>query len=368
MYLDNAATTPLLPEVKTEIIRFLDYYGNPSSKHKEGIVVREKIEEVRNQVADIFSGNPRKVLFTSSGSASNNLVIHGLNDNYMYYYSPTCHKSMRYSCEHKKYHKEIKVDTNGLIDIKWLEKRLKRFSIKKFVLCYEMANSELGVYQNSHLLYELVHKYGGLVVADLTAFLPHIPFYYPQDQADFYTFSAHKIGALKGVGIVYVNSKEILKPLIHGAQEDGLFGGTENAIGIISLGAALKHWNLSIQSKFNKLSHYFVDLIKKNIKDCYIVAENCPNKIPQIMTICFKGVSGEELVTLLNEEGYYISTGSACNSGSLDLSPTLKAIKMREKDIPCCVRISFSAFETISEIENFVKVLESKVQILRIFS
>ena len=81
MYLDNAATTPLLPEVKTEIIRFLDYYGNPSSKHKEGIVVREKIEEVRNQVADIFSGNPRKVLFTSSGSASNNLVIHGLNDN-----------------------------------------------------------------------------------------------------------------------------------------------------------------------------------------------------------------------------------------------------------------------------------------------
>lgn len=367
MYLDNAATTPLLPQVKDAIIDYLQYFGNPSSHHKEGFIVREKIENVRNQIADIFCGNSRNVLFTSSGSASNNLVIHGLNDKYMFYYSPTCHKSMRLSCESKPYHKKILVDKNGLINIEYLENELKKPKIRKPVICYEMANSELGVYQNSHKIYDLVHKYGGLVVADLTAFLPHIPFYYPEDKADYYTFSAHKLGALKGVGVVYCNANEHLKPLIYGSQEDGLFGGTENAIGIISLGAALDNWDLSIQTSFNKLSHYFMDLVKEKISDCYFVADNCPCKIPEIMTICFKNVKGEELVELLNEKGYYISTGSACNSGSLTLSPTLQAIKIVDNDIPCCVRISFSSFETKEDIQQFVDVFESCVNTLRFF-
>ena len=366
MYFDNAATTPLLPEVKEEIIRFLDYYGNPSSHHEEGYFVRNKIEEVRDEVASIFCGNSRRVIFTSSGSASNNLIIRGLSDKYLFYYTPTSHKSMWMSCESKTNYKKIKVDENGLIDLDYLEQEIKKSSVfKRPVVCYELANSELGVYQQSEKIYKIVHKYKGLVLADLTAFLPHLPLVNPSEQADFYTFSAHKLGALKGVGVVYLNCYEKLNPLIYGSQENGLFGGTENVLGIISLGAALKVLNLSEKRGFDKIAHYFQDLIRENIDDCYIISEKCPFKIPQIMTICFKNVSGEELVQLLDMEGFYISTGSACNSGSLEPSLTLKAINIDKLDLHSCVRISFSGNETYQDIEKLVDILKQKIDILR---
>lgn len=366
MYYDNAATTPLLPEVKKEIIKYLDYYGNPSSQHDEGHFIRKKIEEVRDLVAEIFCGNPRRVIFTSSGSASNNLVIQGLNDKYIFYYTPTAHKSMWLACNSKKHNKEIEVDNNGLINLEWLNDELRSNWSKRPVICYEVANSELGIYQNAEEIAKIVHKYNGLIVADLTAYVPHLPIINPCDIADFYTFSAHKIGALKGIGIVYLNSFEKLSPLIYGAQEQGLFGGTENVIGIISLGAAIKALNIKDRNRFDKIAHYFQDLVKEKISDCYFISEKCPYKIPQIMTICFKNVSGEELVTLLNQEGIYISTGSACNSGSLEPSHALTAINICKEDIPCCVRISFSGEETTDDIKKLVDVLEQKVRVLRL--
>lgn len=368
MYYDNAATTPLLPEVKAEIMKYIDYYGNPSSQHEEGFIIRKKIEEVRDIVAEIFCGNPRRVIFTSSGSASNNLVIKGLNDRYIFYYTPTAHKSMLLSCQSKKYHKEIKVDNNGLIDLEWLNTELKTNWSKKPVICYEVANSELGIYQNAEEIAKIVHENKGLIVADLTAYVPHLPIINPCDIADFYTFSAHKIGALKGVGIVYLNCFERLSPLIYGSQERGLFGGTENVIGIISLGAAIKALNIKDRKRFDKMAHYFQDLVTAKIEDCYFISEKCPYKIPQIMTVCFKGVSGEELVMRLSEEGCYISTGSACNSGSLEPSRALMAINLCEEDIPCCVRISFSGEETSADIKKLVDILVEKVRELRLLS
>ena len=364
MYLDNAATTPLLPEVKEEIIKYLDLFGNPSSKHEEGYLVKGKIEIVRNTVADIFNGNSRRVIFTSSGSAANNLVIHGLNDNFIFYYSPSSHKSMWLSCINKIYNKEIQLNENGLIDLDWLRTELENEE-KRVVLCYEMANSELGIYQNAKDIYELVHSFDGLVVADLTAYLPHYPIHTSVDQADFYTFSAHKIGALKGIGVVYCNSFEQLKPLIYGSQENGYFGGTENVIGIISLGVALNHITDRWNNRFEKQSRNFQDLLEEKISDCYVVLEDCPQRIPHIMTVCFKGILGAELVHLMNEDGYYISTGSACNSGSLEPSRALTAIHLCDDDIPCCVRISFSGEESQEDIDNLIDELEKKVFILR---
>lgn len=366
MYFDNAATTPLLPEVKEEIIKYLDYYGNPSSQHKDGYIIKNKIEEIRDDIANIFCNNSRKIVFTSSGSASNNLVIRGLNDDYMYLYTPTSHKSMLMSCKSKIFNQEIKVDKEGLIDIRKLQKQLEKYSsLRKPVVCYEMANSELGIYQEAEAIAELVHSFGGIIVADLTAYMPHLPLVNPCKLADFYTFSAHKLGALKGVGVVVINCFEKVSPLIYGAQELGLFGGTENVIGIISLGAALKALNIKEKNKFDRMSHFFQDMIKRNIPDSYIISENCPYKIPQIMTICFKNVSGEELVHMMDNEGFSISTGSACNSGSLEPSYTLTAIKLCKDDIPCCVRISFSGNEQLDEVMALGNKLKEVVKILR---
>ena len=367
MYLDNASTTPLLPEVKQEIIKWLDFFGNPSSVHEEGRVVKTKMQEVRTKVASFIGGNADNVIFTSSGSAANNLVIHGLNDAYEYLYTPTCHKSMRLACENKPSHCSVQMLNNGLIDEEWLIKYINKSFNNKIVFCYEMTNSEIGVCQNNERIKEIIKRKNGIIVADATAYIPHYPLHVNFEGADFYTFSAHKIGALKGVGVVYYNSMEHLKPLIFGSQERGLFGGTENVIGLISLGKATELW-YEKRKQNDILSHYLSDLIMDEIEDSYEILHNSNNKVSNIMMFCFKGVKGEELLHLLDEDGFYVSIGSACNSGSLELSPTLLSIRVPESDIPCCIRISISGDETIEEINKLVESLKKNVTILRDFS
>lgn len=366
MYLDNAATTPLLPEVKEEIIKWLDKYGNPSSVHEEGRIVRLKIEETRSKVATFIGGNSDNIIFTSSGSAANNLVIQGLSDRYFYLYTPTCHKSMRLCCEHKPYHCEIQMTSKGLIDEDWLKERLKRNYVKKIVFCYEMTNSEIGVCQNNQAIIKLIKDNNGIVVADATAYIPHFSLSVNSEGADFYTFSAHKIGALKGVGVVYYNSMEQLKPLIYGSQERGLFGGTENVIGLISLGKAVECWH-SFSSRCKIKAHYLSDEIINNIPDSYEITSNFEDKASNIMMFCFKGVRGDELLELLNEDGFYVSTGSACNSGTMELSHTLLSIRMPESDIPCCIRVSISGNEELTDMKKFIGSLKENVEKLRRF-
>lgn len=367
MYLDYASTTPLLPEVKQEIIKWLDFFGNPSSVHEEGRMVKSKIHEVRRKVATFIGGNTDNVIFTSSGSAANNLVIHGLDDKYLYFYTPTCHKSMRLACESKPNHQAVKMTDDGLIDEEWLSKSINKASKTKVVFCYEMTNSEIGVCQKNDTIIKIVKNANGIVVADATAYIPHFPLHANYEGADFYTFSAHKIGALKGVGVVYYNSMEHLKPLIFGSQERGLFGGTENVIGLISLGVATDLW-YEVKEHSDILAHYLSELIVKNIPDSYEITHDSNFKVSNIMMFCFKGVQGDELLELLDEDGFFVSTGSACNSGSLELSPTLLSIHVPKADIPCCIRISLGGKETIEELKDFVESLKKNVQILRDFS
>ena len=367
MYLDNAATTPLLPEVKEEIIKWLDFFGNPSSIHEEGRRVKTKLEECRVKVATFINGNSDNIIFTSSGSAANNLVIQGLDDSYMYLYTPTCHKSMRLCCENKPFNCAVQMTTNGMIDEKWLLRKLNKIHKQKIVFCYEMTNSEIGICQKNQNIINIIKNFDGVVVADATAYIPHYVLNANKEGADFYTFSAHKIGALKGVGVVYYNSMEKIKPLIYGSQERGFFGGTENVIGIISLGTAVEYWSkYSIQSKI--VSHYLSDEIIRTIPDSYEITSNFENKVSNIMMFCFQGVKGEELLELLNEDGFYVSTGSACNSGSIELSPTLLSIRMPESDIPCCIRVSLSGNENIDDIKNFLSSLKKNVERLRMFA
>ena len=366
MYLDNASTTPLLPEVKKEIIRWLDEFGNPSSAHQEGRIVKTKIEDVRVKVAQFIGGNTDNVIFTSSGSASNSLVINGLDDSYLFLYTPTCHKSMRLACEYKPCHCAVEMTNNGLIDYEWLKNYIKNIWYRKIVFCYEMVNSEIGVCQNNEEIKRIIKGKNGIIVADATAYVPHYSLHANYEGADFYTFSAHKIGALKGVGVVYYNSMENIKPLVYGSQERGLFGGTENVIGIISLGKATEYWyKYSRQCKI--LAHYLSDEIITQIPDSYEITSDFDDKVSNIMMFCFKGVRGEELLELLNEDGYFVSTGSACNSGSLELSPTLLSIRMPESDIPCCLRISLCGSEDVTEIKEFINSLKKNVNKLRTF-
>lgn len=366
MYLDNAATTPLLPEVKQTVIRWLDFFGNPSSEHEEGRIVKQRIEDSRYAVAKFIGGNADNVIFTSSGSASNSLVIKGLLDSYIFFYTPTCHKSMRLACLSKPLHQEVKVNNDGAIDFYYLEEKVKKLK-GKFVFCYEMVNSELGIAQHNKDIVDLVHKYEGIVVADATAYVPHFQLKANELMADFYTFSAHKIGALKGTGVVYYNCSKKLDPLIYGAQEKGLFGGTENVMGIIALGKACEVFSVENQSQVGILHRYISEAIA-HIPDSYEILGSSEYKIPNISMYCFQDLFGDELALLLDEDGFQVSTGSACNSGYAEPSHALIAVGVQKSDAQRCIRISLSGNETFDEINEFIDSLRANVEKLRTFS
>lgn len=177
-------------------------------------------------------------------------------------------------------------------------------------------------------------------------------------------FSAHKLGALKGIGVLYKKASIELEPLIYGSQEKGLFGGTENIIGIASLGEAVKYIDYSSISSENR--DYVYDYILKNIPDSYLVGTPIgAERLPHNLYICFKRIQGESLMILLDMNDIQVSTGSACNSGNPQASKALTTIGMDEEDIHSCIRITFSGKETKEELDIVNEQLKKCVSQLR---
>lgn len=370
MYLDNAATTQLKSEVKDYIISLLDTYQNPSSMYQSGVNAKQIITTARNNVAKFINANPENIIFTSGGSASNNLVIRGYFSgiiNYFMMYSPIAHKSMIKcieGCIHPHQCQPIPVDKQGFFNLKDFELWLKNHcNTYKLLVALDCANSEIGTIQDVKKIIEITHKYNGVVYLDCTGSIGQIPLDVKVLDIDMVGFSAHKLGALKGTGILYKKTNIRLKPLIYGYQEQGLFGGTENVIGIAALGKAIENYDYSSITSKNR--DYIYDYIKNNIPDSYLIGADLKHRLPHNLYICFKGVEGESLMTLLDMNGYQVSTGSACTSGDLTPSSTLLAIKMNKEDINSCIRITLSGEEEIAELNKFCEVLKRCVETLR---
>ncbi len=369
VYLDNAASTPLFDEVKKYIIELLDVYYNPSSIYRGGIEAKRIITNARDNVAKFINANPEKIIFTSSGSASNSLVIKGVSsenqsiNKYKIFYSPTAHKSMIEASKSCLYNESLKVDKYGYINLEHLEYILSNSKLKPFV-CVEFANSEIGTINNIIAISKLVHQYNGILLADATGYIPSFKIDIASlENIDFLSFSGHKLGALKGIGVLYINKKVTLKPLIYGSQEKSLFAGTENIIGIASLGKAVENYDYSSIKSTGR--NYIYKFIKDNIPDSYLVGAALENRLPNNLYMCFKGIQGQSLVTLLDLNGIQVSTGSACASGSLLPSTTLTAIGMYKNDIHNCIRLSFSGKETNEELNYVCKKIKECVEQLR---
>ena len=354
MYLDNAATTPLNPEVKNYIISLLDTYQNPSSLYQSGINVKQIIKTARNNVAKFINANPEDIIFTSGGSASNTLAIKGYTQrkNCTVLYQPTCHKSILKCVKTIKKAYPLKVDKQGFIDIydlrEWLDMHDNYFII------LEYANSEIGSIQNIKEIINMCHFYNAIVYVDCTGSISQIPIDVKNVDYDMLGFSAHKIHALKGTGVLYKKSSIELEPLIYGSQEQELFGGTENIIGIATLGKAVENYDYSSISSKNR--DYVYDYIVRNISDIYLIGAPFEYRLPHNLYMCFKGVQGESLMILLDMNGIQVSTGSACTSGDLQPSSTLTAIGIDKEDINSCIRMTFSGSETEDELNYFCEV------------
>ena len=366
MYLDNAATTPLTQQVKQYIIKLLDQYANPSSLYQIGVDVRQIIEQARKNVAKFINAKPENIYFTSSGSASNTLAIKGYKKPHTIYYSPLLHKSALKCLDGEITAHKLRVNKCGLIDVSFLDNEIKDIEYPPLVIV-EYANSEIGTIQNIKEISEIVHKHNGTIYVDCTGSISTIPLDVKKMNIDMCGFSAHKIGSLKGCGVLYKKPEIELEPIVYGTQEKGLFGGTENVIGIAALGAAVKAHNYSSIS--NDQSTYICEYIMENIPDSYLVGADIGNhRLPHNLYMCFKGVRGESLMILLDMNDIQVSTGSACSSGSQQPSSTLIEIGMDEEDINSCIRITFSGDETMDEIQYFCDTLKKCVNQLRMFS
>ena len=364
-YLDNAATTPLSNEMKGYLLSVLDMYGNPSSSHSEGVKAKAMIEDVRNTVSQFINAKSSdEIYFTSSGSASNTLALNGYWGRVIY--SPTCHKSILkavdlLSKEHHFLASQLKVNSYGEINLEELEIMLSENELNVLVV-FEYANSEIGTIQNVKAITELVHKYHGMVMADCTGAISSIPLDVQDLDVDIATFSGHKIGALKGVGVLYKKENIILLPLVYGSQEQGLFSGTENVLGIASLGKAIE----LLKYEYSTARDYVWFEIK-DIDGVYLVGANThKNRLVNNLYLCIKGVNGQELVALMDDiYDTQISTGSACNNGEPTPSSVLLAIGVPEEDIHSCIRISFKGSETEEQLQKFCKNLRACINILR---
>jgi len=368
-YLDNAATTPLSLEMKEYLISTLDTFGNPSSAHSEGAKANRLVEEVRKRVTGFIKADSgENIYFTSSGSASNTLGIQGyaLANKCNILYSPTAHKSISKTVDNlAEFYgvdvSELRVDNCGNIDIVHLEQTLSS-NIKDVLVVVEYANSEIGTIQDIKTISDIIHKHGGKLFVDCTGSISTIPLNVGDLNIDIATFSAHKLGALKGIGVLYKKDNITMMPLVFGSQENGLFAGTENVLGILSLGKAIDLID------YNK-SSYNRDVVWNNIKnidDIYLVGSPLDNRLINNLYACIKGVRGSDIVALMDDVyKIQISTGSACNNGSSSPSSTALAIGLSEEDANSCVRISFSGNETEDELKKFCKSFGVCVKMLR---
>lgn len=369
IYLDNSATTPLTDSVKEYLISILDDFGNPSSLYSLSEKPKQIILNARQAVAKFINANSDDIYFTSGGSASNTLAIRGyyLKNDCTIFYSPIAHKSILKCVE--SYHNSIplKVSKEGIIDIHDLEQYLNVCIDTPFVVI-DHANSEIGTIQNIEQIIKITHLYNGIVYLDCTGSIPTISIDVKKLDVDMIGFSAHKLGGLKGCGVLYKKKDIVLEPLTYGSQEKGLSAGTENILGIASLGKAVEDYDYSSISSNDR--DYVYNYIIENISDSYLIGPSIEseNRLPHNLYMCFKGIEGESLMIMLDMNGIQVSTGSACTSGDLAPSTTLSAIGIDEQDIHSCIRLTFSGKETKEELDYVCETLKRCVESLRNFN
>lgn len=363
IYLDNAATTKPKREVVDVINKCLvEDWGNPSSLYKFGIRARDIVEESRNIVADLISVSPSEIIFTSGACESNSHAICGyLNShNAGLIISSIEHKSiMNIATAYGDRTVITAVSENGFVDMNRLEEALATSPFKNTLVSIQYANNEIGTIQNIENISKLVHEYGGLLHIDATQIIPDRKI--NANCIDMMSFSGQKLGATKGIGVLYVRNGIELSPIIYGSQEKSRRGGTENVPYIAGLGEAIKH--LTYPTDENR--DYFLNRILSEIENTYLVGCNDMDyRLKNNASICFKGVESESILIMLDQKDICVSSGSACNSASLKPSYVLEAINVPKEDINSIVRFSFGE-EKIEEIDIVIEEVKKIVSLLR---
>jgi len=379
IYLDNAATTKISPEVAQTVDKISkDNYANPGSSHSPGTKARNVLENSRNLIAKYFNCQPKELIFNSGGSESNNLAIKGLvktldrsdiNDKepIEIVTSKIEHKSVLNTVADLKKNfsvaiNYIEVDKTGQINLDSLRKKIT--SRTRFVSVI-YANNETGVIQPVEKIVDIISKINQDRSKDNRIYL-HLDAvqaveYQTIDlselKIDLLSLSAHKFHGPKGVGLLYSRKDVPLMPIISGGgQENNLRSGTENL--------PIEQISMEDKKKVEKLRDLLEKKISQNIKDIQINGRET-KRTPHISSISFKQAEGESIMLALDLEGISVSTGSACNAKDLKASHVLRAMGLRPEQAQSTVRFSFSRFNNKNEVNQLVKSLKKIIPKLR---
>ncbi len=369
VYFDNAATTALDKAVIDVMVQTMnDNFGNPSSIHAHGRETKTIVERARRTVAKLLNASPAEIFFTSGGTEADNMAIVRAIEAYGITHaisSPIEHHAVLHTLEEMQKDGKIqldflRLDQKGNIDLSHLEELLAK-NPRTFVSIMH-ANNELGNITDIQKVSEICEQYNAVFHSDTVQTMGHYVHDLSKLKIDFITAAAHKFHGPKGVGFLYINSRNKIKPLIHGgAQERNMRGGTENVYGIVGLAKAMEIAYEEMeahQQQIQALKDYMKEQLVQHIPDVKFNGETDANKsLYTVLNVSLPCTDmGDMLLFNLDIKGVSASGGSACSSGSDIGSHVLRGIGA-DPSRPS-VRFSFCKFNTKEEVDFVVQVLK----------
>ncbi len=376
IYLDNAATTKILPEVKEIMLETMDdAYGNPSSLHRKGVEAEKYIRYARDTISKQLKCDPREITFTSGGTESNNLALIGIamanrragnhiittGIEHASVYNP-----LLYLEEQGFRITFLKVDSYGRVDMDHLKEVLD----EETILVSTMAvNNEIGAVEPIEEIAKVIKAYNPDIVyhVDAVQAFGKQVIYPKRIGVDAMSMSGHKIHGPKGSGALFINSRTKIKPILYGGgQEKGIRSGTENTTAIAGMGKACEIMYRDLEKNTERMRR-----VKQTLIDGATALEGVTDNsgaAPHIASFSFQGVRSEVLLHALEERGIYVSSGSACSSNHPAVSGVLKAIGLEKELLESTLRFSFCEQNTEEEAKYVVRTLEELLPMLRRFT
>jgi len=377
IYLDNAASTAVHPEVVKEMLPYFDtQYGNPSSIHQFGRKAKHAIEKARKQVAALIGAEPDEITFTSGGTESNNTIFYG------------CPKFQRVkfelnhvitsSIEHdavlepvREFEKNgvqvtyLPVDEHGMINPDDITKSINE---QTAIVSIMFANNEVGTIQPIQEISKICNKYQIPLHTDAVQAAGKVPINVKELGVDALSISSHKINGPKGVGALFIKQGfTVAANIVGGGQENGIRSGTENVASIVGFGKACEIAKDKLSDNISHLQTLHSSMLSRIVKEIpHVKLNGHPEKrIFSNIHLTFLGVNGEDLIIKLDEHGIAASTGSACSVHTQKASHVLKAMGFNHEQITGSLRLSFGYMNTLDEINQTVEVLKKVVSELR---
>jgi cysteine desulfurase len=377
IYLDHAATTPMHRDVLEAMLPFYrEVYGNPSSTHSYGRAAKAAINRSRDFIADALGCLPAQLIFTSGGTESDNMALFGVvnaisNAKPHIITSQIEHYAVLHACERLEamgYEVTyVPVGPTGLTQTADIEAAIRPNTVFISIM---YGNNEIGTLQPVEEIGELARNRGILFHVDAIQALGKLPIDLSKLPIDLMSFSAHKINGPKGIGALYVSKKVHFTPsFFGGSQERKRRPGTENVAGIVGFAKAVDLALLNqneLQLIANEFRQIMVSVWQEELGTGSFVVNGHPEKrLPHILNASFPGVSTESLLMNLDVEGVAASSGSACTSGSLEVSHVLKAMQLPESVTSSAVRFSFGMGNSKQQIETAARKTATIVRRIR---